>query len=138
MLPQWSGYGLMICRSSGALRFPGKKYAIHHLHACSGGVTTHADLDLDLPMELVHYADVFGEKEANQLPPHQSYDCPIDLVPNAKLPVGRIYSVRTGVGSTVGLYREESLEGVYLAFYLPIGCAGALYQEVVAGAAPVL
>lgn len=104
VLPQWSDYGLMICRSSEALRFPGKKYATHHLHACSGGVATHLDLDLNLPMELVHYVDVFREKEADQLPLHQSYDCSIDLVPDTKLPVGRIYSLSEPELAAVGLY----------------------------------
>ncbi|XP_013915571.1 PREDICTED: uncharacterized protein LOC106543973 [Thamnophis sirtalis] len=27
------------------------------------------------------------------MPPHQPYDCPIDLVPDAKLPAGRLYSM---------------------------------------------
>ncbi|KAK9395796.1 PEG10: Retrotransposon-derived protein PEG10 [Crotalus adamanteus] len=73
--------------SSGAVRFPGKKCATHHLHAYAGNVATH--VDLNLPADLGDYADVFGEKEADQLPPHWSYDCPIYLVPDAKLPVGR-------------------------------------------------
>ncbi|KAK9395734.1 PEG10: Retrotransposon-derived protein PEG10 [Crotalus adamanteus] len=76
---------------SGAVRFPSKKCATHHLHVCAGNVATY--VDLDLPAELGDYVDVFGEKEADQLPPHWSYDCPVDLVPNAKLPVGQIYSL---------------------------------------------
>ncbi|KAK9399651.1 PEG10: Retrotransposon-derived protein PEG10 [Crotalus adamanteus] len=76
--------------SSGTVRFPGKKCAPHHLHVCAGKVAT--PVDLDLPAELGDYADVFGEKEADQLPLHWSYDCPVDLMPDAKLPVGRIYS----------------------------------------------
>ncbi|KAK9396513.1 PEG10: Retrotransposon-derived protein PEG10 [Crotalus adamanteus] len=75
--------------SSGIVWFPGKKCATHHLHVCAGKVAT--PVDLDLPAELGDYADVFGEKDADQLPLHRSYDCPVDLVPNAKLPVGRIY-----------------------------------------------
>lgn len=50
-------------------------------------------VDLDLPADLVDYADMFSEKEADQLPLHRSYDCPIELVPDAKLPVGQIYSL---------------------------------------------
>ncbi|KAK9395736.1 PEG10: Retrotransposon-derived protein PEG10, partial [Crotalus adamanteus] len=76
---------------SGAVRFPSKKCATHHLHACAGNVATY--VDLDLLAELGDYANVFEEKEADQLPPHRSYDCPVDLVPDAKLPVGRIYSL---------------------------------------------
>ncbi|KAK9395780.1 PEG10: Retrotransposon-derived protein PEG10 [Crotalus adamanteus] len=77
--------------SSEAVRFPSKKCATHHLYACGGKVETHGDLYL--PAELGDYANVFGEKEADQLPPHRSYDCLVDLVPDAKLPVGRIYSL---------------------------------------------
>ncbi|KAK9395520.1 PEG10: Retrotransposon-derived protein PEG10 [Crotalus adamanteus] len=77
--------------SSGTVRFPGKKCATHHLDVCTGKVAT--PVDLDLPAELGDYADVFGEKEADQLPLHWSYDCPVYLVPDAKLPVGRIYSL---------------------------------------------
>lgn len=49
--------------------------------------------ELDLPAELSDHADVFGEKEVNRLPPHRPYDCLIDLVLNAKLLVGQIYSL---------------------------------------------
>ncbi|KAK9395825.1 PEG10: Retrotransposon-derived protein PEG10 [Crotalus adamanteus] len=84
-------HDLHIICSSGAVQFPGKKCATDHLYACVGKVETHGDLNL--PAELGDYADVFGEKEVDQLPLHQSYDCSIDLVPDAKLPVGQIYSL---------------------------------------------
>ncbi|ETE61034.1 Retrotransposon-derived protein PEG10, partial [Ophiophagus hannah] len=71
--------------------FLGRKCVTHCLHACVGAVAI--PMDLNLPAELVDFADVFGEKEADQLPLHQSYDCPINLLPDAKLPVGRIYSL---------------------------------------------
>lgn len=50
-------------------------------------------LTLDFPLEIVAFADMFGKKEAEQLPLHRPYDYPIDLVLNAKLPVGRLYSL---------------------------------------------
>ncbi|KAK9399052.1 PEG10: Retrotransposon-derived protein PEG10 [Crotalus adamanteus] len=75
--------------SSGTVRFPSKKCANHHLHVCAGKVAT--PVDLDLLAELGDYANVFGEKEADQLPLHWSYDCPVDLVSDAKLLVGQIY-----------------------------------------------
>ncbi|KAK9401925.1 PEG10: Retrotransposon-derived protein PEG10 [Crotalus adamanteus] len=77
--------------SYGTVRFPGKKCATYHLHVCAEKMAT--PVDLDLPAELGDYADVFGRKEADQLFPHQSYDCPVGLVPDAKLPGGQIYSL---------------------------------------------
>ncbi|KAK9401949.1 PEG10: Retrotransposon-derived protein PEG10 [Crotalus adamanteus] len=89
---EWlKAHDLQIIWSSGTVWFPGKKCATHHLHVCAGKVAT--PVDLDLPAELRDYADVFGEKEADQLPLHQFYDCPVDLVPDAKLLVGWIYSL---------------------------------------------
>ncbi|XP_070795472.1 uncharacterized protein, partial [Pituophis catenifer annectens] len=35
----------------------------------------------------------FSEKEADRLPPHRPYDCAVDLMPNAPLPSGRLYSM---------------------------------------------
>ncbi|XP_061485300.1 uncharacterized protein LOC133385725, partial [Rhineura floridana] len=46
-----------------------------------------------LPEQYREFADVFGKQEADQLPPHRPYDCPIDLLPGAKIPVGRLYSL---------------------------------------------
>ncbi|KAK9399022.1 PEG10: Retrotransposon-derived protein PEG10, partial [Crotalus adamanteus] len=84
-------HDLQIIWSSGAVRFPGKKCATHHLRVCAGNVATY--VDLDLLAELGDYANVFGEKEVDQLPPHRSYDCLVDLVPDVKLLVGQIYSL---------------------------------------------
>ncbi|KAK9396259.1 hypothetical protein NXF25_019620, partial [Crotalus adamanteus] len=38
-------------------------------------------------------ADVFSERECNQLPPHRSTDCAIELIPGAKLPKLRMYAM---------------------------------------------
>ncbi|KAK9399643.1 PEG10: Retrotransposon-derived protein PEG10 [Crotalus adamanteus] len=84
-------HDLQIIWSSGTVRFHGKMCATYHLHVCAGKVAT--PVDLDLLAELGDYADVFGGKEADQLPLHQSYDSPVDLVPDAKLLVGWIYSL---------------------------------------------
>ncbi|XP_054826969.1 uncharacterized protein LOC129324030 [Eublepharis macularius] len=40
-----------------------------------------------LPEEYVDLRDVFEEKGADQLPPHRPYDCTIDLIPGAPLPL---------------------------------------------------
>lgn len=41
--------------------------------------------DLDLSADLVDDADVFGEKEADQLLLHRPYDCPIELMLNCRI-----------------------------------------------------
>ena len=38
-------------------------------------------------------APVFSKDSALSLPPHRPYDCPIDLLPGATLPVGRLYNL---------------------------------------------
>ncbi|XP_063145383.1 granulocyte colony-stimulating factor receptor-like [Candoia aspera] len=43
------------------------------------------------PAEAVSIADVFGEAEADQLPPHHKTDCAIELDPEAKLPKPKTY-----------------------------------------------
>lgn len=45
-----------------------------------------------LPQEISDFADVFEVKTSDTLPPHRSYDCEIQINPNSKPPVGRLYS----------------------------------------------
>ena len=44
-----------------------------------------------LPVIYLEFSDVFSEEEAKILPPHSSFDCAIDLKPNAKLYYSAIY-----------------------------------------------
>uniref|UniRef100_A0A670XTD6 DUF4939 domain-containing protein n=1 Tax=Pseudonaja textilis TaxID=8673 RepID=A0A670XTD6_PSETE len=44
-------------------------------------------------MRLSDFSNVFSEQEADRLPPHRAYDCPVDLIPDAPLPKGRLYSM---------------------------------------------
>ncbi|QRW25753.1 Retrotransposable element Tf2 protein [Rhizoctonia solani] len=54
-----------------------------------------ADLDplADLPTQYHEFAKVFGEEEFKFLPPHREYNIAIDLIPDAKLSPGPIYSM---------------------------------------------
>lgn len=56
-----------------------------------GGARVLGAAAASLPPEVEDYADVFSEREADRLPPHRPYDCTIDLLPGASLPVGRLY-----------------------------------------------
>lgn len=53
----------------------------------------HPALFWDLHLEIADFTDMFGGKEAEQLPLHLSYNWPINLVLNARLPVNWIYSL---------------------------------------------
>lgn len=44
-----------------------------------------------IPQPYLDFSDVFNTKNAERLPPHRTCDCPIDLIPNSKIPVGRLY-----------------------------------------------
>lgn len=46
-----------------------------------------------LPPPYKTYQDVFCEKEADRLPPHRPYDCKIELLPGAQLPISCLYSM---------------------------------------------
>lgn len=52
---------------------------------------------MNLLADLADCGNVFGEKEADQLPLQRPYDCLIELVPHAKLPVGRIYALLNAI-----------------------------------------
>ncbi|XP_015279897.1 PREDICTED: retrotransposon-like protein 1, partial [Gekko japonicus] len=55
------------------------------------------------------YADVFDEKEADQLPPHRPYDCAINLIPDAPLPSGRLYPMAEPELAALRDYLDKNL-----------------------------
>ena len=54
-------------------------------------------------------ARVFSKDQALSLPPHRPYDCAIDLLPGAPLPVGRLYNLSVPEKETMRNYISESL-----------------------------
>lgn len=46
-----------------------------------------------LPPQYREFNDVCDKKNADLLPPHRPYDCPIELLPGAEIPFGRLYSM---------------------------------------------
>ncbi|XP_060096945.1 uncharacterized protein LOC132573472, partial [Heteronotia binoei] len=56
------------------------------------------------------FADVFEETGADQLPPHRPYDCAIDLVPGAPLPVGRLYPMSEPELAALRDYLDKNLK----------------------------
>lgn len=44
-----------------------------------------------VPTVYLEFKYVFDKQKADRLPPHHSYDCPIDLLPGSEIPFGRIF-----------------------------------------------
>lgn len=76
---------------NGVIQLGNPKCRSHWLHVYA--MQQHPALFWDLHLEIADFTDMFGEREAKQLPLHLSYNWPINLVLNAKLPVGWIYSL---------------------------------------------
>uniref|UniRef100_A0A672ZBY5 ribonuclease H n=1 Tax=Sphaeramia orbicularis TaxID=375764 RepID=A0A672ZBY5_9TELE len=67
----------------------------------------------DLPNVPAHYhhlREVFSKSRASSLPPHRDYDCPIDLLPGAPIPKGRMYSLSQTETKAMEAYIEQSLK----------------------------
>ncbi|CAJ0936151.1 unnamed protein product [Ranitomeya imitator] len=62
-----------------------------------------------LPCVYSAFSDVFNKKEAEGLPPHRLYDCPIDLVPGTNPPRGRIYPLSPAETQAMSEYIQENL-----------------------------
>ena len=56
------------------------------------------------------FMDVFSKKEADKLPPHRSYDCPIDLIEGQQPPFGPIYNLSEPELQALKLYIDENLQ----------------------------
>ncbi|KAK3553664.1 hypothetical protein QTP70_006867 [Hemibagrus guttatus] len=64
----------------------------------------------NLPGEYQDYQDVFSQMAATKLPPHQPWDCAIDLLPGAKLPKGRVYPLSIPENKAMEDYISYSLQ----------------------------
>ncbi|QRW23855.1 Retrotransposable element Tf2 protein [Rhizoctonia solani] len=63
----------------------------------------------DLPPQYHEFAKVFGEEEFKVLPPHREYDISIDLVPDAKLTPGPIYSMTDAESKVLKQHIDKEL-----------------------------
>ncbi|XP_077149159.1 uncharacterized protein LOC143810161 [Ranitomeya variabilis] len=79
------------------LHFPEKQIG-PEVAACS--VPEGSSTLSELPAMYHEYADVCDKRNADQLPPHRPYDCPIELLPGAGIPFGApIFFVKKKDGS---------------------------------------
>ncbi|RXN35720.1 Retrotransposable element Tf2 type 1 [Labeo rohita] len=68
------------------------------------------DLDLsNMPVKYLDLKGMFSKSRAASLPPHRSYDCAIDLLPDMSLPNGRLYSLSAPEREAMEKYISDSL-----------------------------
>lgn len=77
------------------------------LHAVS--VTTPRPEVPGLPEEYADLYEAFSKAKASQLPPHRSWDCAIDLLPDSTPPKGRIFPLSHPEADAMKKYIEEEL-----------------------------
>jgi hypothetical protein len=64
-----------------------------------------------IPAEIYDkFADVFSKENADKLPEHRSYDCNIDLVPDAKPSRGKIYNLTKEEEKVLQEWIQENLD----------------------------
>ena len=75
-----------------------------------------------IPAKYQDYADVFSKKKADTLPAHQSYDCPIDLMPGKEPSFGPIYAMsNVELASLKGYIDENIVKGFIRPSKSPAG-----------------
>ena len=63
-----------------------------------------------VPKPYQGFLDVFSKKGADSLPPHRPYDCPIELLPGAEIPFGRIFPLSEKEQDALKIYLDENLD----------------------------
>uniref|UniRef100_A0A8C5PRD9 Retrotransposon gag domain-containing protein n=1 Tax=Leptobrachium leishanense TaxID=445787 RepID=A0A8C5PRD9_9ANUR len=67
-----------------------------------------------LPEQYHDFLDVFDKKKAESLPPRRHYDCPIDLLPGAPIPYGRIFPLSEPELKVLKEYIQENLQKTFI------------------------
>ncbi|CAJ0928188.1 unnamed protein product [Ranitomeya imitator] len=74
--------------------------------------------------------DVFSKRAADTLPPHRPYDCPIDLLPGAEPPRGRVYPLSLPETEAMSQYIQENLaRGFIRKSVSPVGAGFFFVQK---------
>ena len=76
--------------------------------------TIKVESTVQLPKKYHHYADVFDKVQANTLPHHRPYGCPIDVQPEKEPPWGPIYNLSPIELQVLRTYIEENLENGFI------------------------
>uniref|UniRef100_A0A672Z5U3 CCHC-type domain-containing protein n=1 Tax=Sphaeramia orbicularis TaxID=375764 RepID=A0A672Z5U3_9TELE len=81
----------------------------HPMNMQNQGNSEVSDLS-NVPSHYHHLREVFSKTRASSLPPHRDYDCPIDLLPGAPIPKGRMYSLSQTETKAMEDYIDQSLK----------------------------
>uniref|UniRef100_A0A8C5R8C8 Gypsy retrotransposon integrase-like protein 1 n=1 Tax=Leptobrachium leishanense TaxID=445787 RepID=A0A8C5R8C8_9ANUR len=82
-----------------------------------------------LPNEYSSFADVFDEKGVESLPPRRPYDCPIELIPGATIPYGRLYPLSEPELKVLKGYIQENLDKGFIRHSTSPAGAGIFFVE---------
>ncbi|XP_075056501.1 uncharacterized protein LOC142142514 [Mixophyes fleayi] len=70
----------------------------------------HNAISPGLPPQYASFTDVFDKAQSERLPPHRSWDCPIDLLPGKTPPRGRVYPLSLPETQATSEYIRENLQ----------------------------
>ena len=134
-LPWLQAHNPQINWITGAVQFPSPYCRNSCLPAPSKSPRTlfslesEPDLRSVVPKAYHDFLDVFSKRGAETLPPHRSYDCPIDLLPGAEIPFGRIYPLSERELDVLKDYVDESLKKGFIHPSTSLAGAGIFFVE---------
>uniref|UniRef100_A0A8C5P6V7 Gypsy retrotransposon integrase-like protein 1 n=1 Tax=Leptobrachium leishanense TaxID=445787 RepID=A0A8C5P6V7_9ANUR len=82
-----------------------------------------------LPEAYSSFSDVFDEKGVGVLPPRRPYDCPIELLPGAPIPYGRLYPLSELELKVLKGYIQENLDKGFIRHSTSPAGAGIFFVE---------
>ncbi len=101
---QWSDY----CKQHCLLRVSPPTNSL--LQNCSTSVESpEPEAPFSISYEYGAFQDIFSKGAATKLPPHRPWDCAINLLPEAKLPKGRVYPMSIPEQAAMKEYIQEAL-----------------------------
>uniref|UniRef100_A0A8C5R0Q2 ribonuclease H n=1 Tax=Leptobrachium leishanense TaxID=445787 RepID=A0A8C5R0Q2_9ANUR len=77
-------------------------------------ISTTIGNETQLPAHYHNFQDVFDKKKAETLPPRRPYDCPIELLPGAPIPYGRIFPLSEPELRTLKDYIQENTRKAFI------------------------
>lgn len=67
-----------------------------------------------VPPVNLEFRDIFDKEKPDCLPPHRSYDCPIELLPGSEVPFGRIFPLSETELVAHKSYIDENLDKSFI------------------------
>ena len=81
----------------------------------SASIEDHHPVLLEVPKQYRDFADVFDKAILDQLPPHRSYDCAIELEPGKQPPFGPIYPLSEPEAVALREFLDENLSKGFIS-----------------------